>query len=172
MLGLAARDRGCDRSLGDAAVDAITDERQPPRSEMAFFELPDELRDEPFQRLARSLGMCCRFLKPKRCTRRQFRSHRCQRFRLIAEHSVERFHHVFAASEAPREREPRNAGESADGFKTQPLERAYRIRIEPQSGYVQWRQLILEVVAADAGSMMRQRPSRRSGRGNCETGGE
>ncbi len=45
MLGFAAGDRGGDRSDGDAAVDAIAGERQPPSAELALFELADEAGD-------------------------------------------------------------------------------------------------------------------------------
>jgi hypothetical protein len=51
VLGFATGNRGCDGCDGDTAVDAKTGKRQPPDAASPLFELLDEDRNEPLERL-------------------------------------------------------------------------------------------------------------------------
>ena len=81
---------------GDAAVDPIAGQRQPPRAEMPLLELAHQLGDQPLERLARGFGMGRRLLEPKRRARRRIGRRGGQRLVLAAQHPVERIDHVFA----------------------------------------------------------------------------
>src|SRR5260221_1012264 len=84
MLRFAAWDRGCDRGDGDAAVDAIAAERQPSRAELALFELVDEARDQPLERLARRVRLGRGLLQLEQRARRRVGWSGGQRLRLAA----------------------------------------------------------------------------------------
>ncbi len=103
---------------------------------MALLQLPHQVWDQPLQHLSGRFGMRCRLLEPKRCTGRQLRRDRGQRFGLAAEHAVECLDDVFGSAEPPCQCEPRDIDQRADRLEPQPLERAHCVRVEAERGNV------------------------------------
>ena len=71
MLRIAAGDGGRDRRHGDAAVDPIAGERQPPSAQMALLKLAHQLGNQPLERLTRRFRMRRRLFEPKHGARRR-----------------------------------------------------------------------------------------------------
>src|SRR4051794_13891814 len=71
MLRIATRDGGGGARLRNAAVDAKTAERQPPCAEVPFLQLPDEIGDQPRERLPCRFGVHHRLFKLEQRPRRR-----------------------------------------------------------------------------------------------------
>ncbi len=147
MLRLAAGNRGGDTCFGNAAVDAIAGQRQPPRTEMALLELLDQIRGQSLERLGCGLGMGRWLLKLDQRARRRIGRRRGQRFILAPEHPVERIDDIFRTAETPREREAGHVEKRADRLEAEPFERTDGVGVAPESGDVQWLQLVMPAKA-------------------------
>ena len=84
MLRLAAGNRRRDRSVGDAAIDAIAGERQPPRAEMALLQLAHQFGDQPLERLGWCFDISRGLLEAQRGAWRRIVRRGGQRLRFAA----------------------------------------------------------------------------------------
>ena len=85
--------------------------------EVPLLQLADEIGNQPFERLGRSLRMRRRFLEPNERARRRIGRRSGQRLRLVSEGAVECIDHIFRSPEPPRQGQPRNAEQRADGLQ-------------------------------------------------------
>ena len=132
VLGLTARDRRRDRRHGEASVDAVAGQHQPPRAKMPLLQLPDERRDQAIERLGRRFRVGRRLLQLEKHAGRPVGGDRGQRLRLAAERAIERIHGIVRLAKASREAAPLDSGQHGDCLQAEPLERPHRFGRQPQ----------------------------------------
>ena len=64
VLGVAGRNGGGDAGAGDAAIDPVAGQMQPPRAELPVLQLPRKIGHQPIERLRRGFGMGRRLGQP------------------------------------------------------------------------------------------------------------